>query len=298
MITNTSSDGSIALPDDALRLILTRLPGDALRLILTRFLSIQDISRLDVAYCNHEKRGDLLKILSNGYIVFYKISCGYRFCFVDNFLTWIGKRKINILSFKIRKKHKSDWIFENKLTNDGLVALAGHRRTMLLSFDISFCKMVTDTGIIQVAKNCPNLQSLNISLCSNITDEGIIMVAKNCLNLQSLDISSCSKVTDTGIKEVAKNCHNLQSLNISSCKDITDEGIKEVAKYCHNLQSLYASYCSNITDTGINEITSHCPNLQSLDILNCYNILSRTNIMRRYPLTEEMQALKCKIEHL
>lgn len=68
-------------------------------IIVSKYLTIYDLSRLDVAYCNHEMRQELLDILSNNpFIVYDHISFDSYFKHIDNVLTWIGLRKINIIS--------------------------------------------------------------------------------------------------------------------------------------------------------------------------------------------------------
>lgn len=69
--------------------------------------------------------------------------------------------------------------------------------TNLISLEISYCKKITDLGLINMSKKCPNLTKLDISNCENITDVSIIELSKNCLSLKHLDLRSCFGLTGT-----------------------------------------------------------------------------------------------------
>ncbi|MFN3246618.1 MAG: leucine-rich repeat domain-containing protein, partial [Leptonema sp. (in: bacteria)] len=43
----------------------------------------------------------------------------------------------------------------------------------LQHLDLSWCKNITDAGLIQLAQHIPSLQHLNLFRCHNITDAGL-----------------------------------------------------------------------------------------------------------------------------
>ena len=170
---------------------------DILALILKGFLTIKELGKVDSAFCNKIKRVILLSILAdNQSIIYDRIYIDAFKTSTDNFLKWIGDRKINILSID---KEDSFGSF-SYLSNDGLLGLSRHC-SHLQSLDISWCSNVTDTSTIEVARHCSHLQSLDISYCYNITDTSMIEVGRHCSHLQSLTIYGCKNITNTSLKQ-------------------------------------------------------------------------------------------------
>lgn len=198
---------------------------------ISEFMSMYDWSRLDAAYTNKKKRGELLDIYKciydNQYIVYDSIVFDKSCRHIDNALVWIGNRRVNIISLKVLR--------ESIVSDYGLIGLSKHC-TSLQSLDISGCNEITDIGIMEVAKSCTSLRSLDISGCHKITGIGIMEVATSCTSLLSLDIRY-NKITDNGITLIAKSWTNLQSLDLSNCRNITDTGLTELAKSCTGLLS-------------------------------------------------------------
>ena len=239
--------------------------------VVLKFLTIYDVSKLDVAYCNHEKRHELLEILSDNPLIIYDIKFHGSFEQFDCVLKWIGLRNINISELNMG----SHCYRNSYLTDAGLIGLAMHCGS-LRSLNIGACNSmleyegvcrITDTGIIELARHCTSLQSLDISYRS-LSDTGLIELAKHCTSLQSLDIGSCKRITDAGLIGIARHCTSLQSLGIGFCK-ITDAGLIEIARHCTSLQSLHMVQCMMITDAGLIEIVKHCTDLKSLNARFC-----------------------------
>ena len=269
-INNNNSNNS-ELPD------LLCLSTDAIILILSKYLTIYDVSRLDIAYCNNNKRHIFLNILNNNvYIIYDHISFNRSFKYIDNAFIWIGLRKINILSILI-DIGKEEYYNNINLTDKGLIGLSKHC-ILLNSIDISFSDYITDIGIIEIVSKSNDLHTLYINKCNsindnnNINDIGLIKIMKYCHKLQYLNISGCN-ITDISINNIAINCNDLHTLDISRCWQVTNDSIINISKYCIKLLSLYICYCSsNITDIGIIEITRQCSRLVTLNITACYDV--------------------------
>ena len=143
---------------------------DIISIILMQFLTIYDIGKLDTAYCNRNKRDQLLNILSNNkYTVYDHLSFDNSYKSINKLLIWIGNKKIKILELSYEEK----WWFKDKLTDDGLLGLSRYC-VHLKSLDISQCCKITDTGLIEISRNCVHLKSLDVSGCINITDIGLL----------------------------------------------------------------------------------------------------------------------------
>ena len=235
---------------------LLSLPISTIRLIFTRFLKIKDISRLDVAYCNHDERDHLLHILSdNKYIIYDNVVMKgdyhsyHRYTgmlvinprydvdylrYINSALIWIGKRKVNILNLSIQN--------QDSLTYVGLVGLSQHCK-YLQSLTIERCPNISGNSIVELSKKCStNLQALSLSDCSGLHDIHVVDFISNCSNIRSLDLSHLKELNDTGIILIARTLQrNLKSLDLECCNKISDFGLIEMGKLC-SLEKLTVSY--------------------------------------------------------
>ena len=76
---------------------------------------------------------------------------------------------------------------------------------MLILLDISYCSIITDSGVTALANgSLSHLQPLGIGgSVRNITDLGVSAIANgNLPNLQSLDIRKCSNITDSRVAAI------------------------------------------------------------------------------------------------
>ena len=270
------------------------LSTNVISLIIGKFLTMHDISKLDVAYCSKRQRKLLLDILSdNPCIVYDNIKLKGSSKYVNNAFIYIGSRKINVLKLSLNDRVMGQL---TKLTNFGLIGLTGHC-TRLQSLDISHsnitncgvfaialntkcslqsldmygCKNITDISVIQIAKHCPRLEQLDIRLCK-ITDKSVIHIAINCSSLLTLKASGCKQITDASIRRIAKNCPRLLELDIGWCDKITNISISKIAKYCLGLQQLSIGHCYNVNDKSIIQIAIKCTGLRLLDVMGCTRI--------------------------
>jgi len=285
---------------------LLSLPISTIRLVFTRFLKIKDISRLDVAYCNHDERDHLLHILSdNKYIIYDNVVMKgdhfiyryYRFDkndednvkYINSALIWIDKRKVNILNLSI--------LCHDSLTYVGLAGLSQHCK-YLQSLTIKGCPNISGNGIVEISKKCStNLQTLSLSN-SDLHDIHVVDFISNCSNIRSLDLSGLGELNDTGIILIARTLQrNLKSLDLQSCHKISDFGFIEMGKLCslekltisrwydetpqeflkfrdfdevlksfNNLLSLTIE--GNVGSDAVDAIGKYCTNLHSLKLLD------------------------------
>lgn len=118
-----------------------------------------------------------------------------------------------------------------KLTDSIVVAIA-ENCPQLQQLLMPGCAKVTDVGIGKVALNCPRMKHLDLRACSAVSDESLILVAKNCKDLWHLNVgrvTSSSKVTGASIVEIAKNT-NLNTLGLAGCA-MNDDAVIEIARY-------------------------------------------------------------------
>ena len=119
-------------------------------IILKEFLTINDVGKLDTAYCNKKKRDQLLSLLSSNECIAYDhLHLNKSFRSIDNMLIWIRRRGIQVLALTVDDKQGSD---NPNLTptSNGLLGLS----RQLQSLTIQKCNNITDTSMIEIGRNC------------------------------------------------------------------------------------------------------------------------------------------------
>lgn len=197
----------------------------------------------------------------------------------------------NLLKTHGREVRDLDLCQFHSSVDDDLIGCVAKFCPYLLRLNLPNAEVVIDGGIIQLAKNCTQLQCLNFcntpvgdaaaealaQSCpqlqyinldgTNVTDAGIIVLAKSCSQLEAIILNECA-VTNTSIIEVAKGCPHLQYLGLINT-EVTDAGIIEIAMRCPQLR--YFQSQNNCTDAGVIALALGCPNLQHVE-LNCSNV--------------------------
>ena len=71
-----------------------------------------------------------------------------------------------------------------QITDHALQSIAEHCTGRLQSLSFSYCRTITDAGLIAISEHCPNLKSLKVRYCDQITDASIISISTHCARLQ------------------------------------------------------------------------------------------------------------------
>ena len=112
--------------------------------------------------------------------------------------------------------------------------------------DLTACKKLTDTGLMQTIK-FPELRNLHLGLIPGLTDEGLIDIIKKCPSIEELNVSQNATLTDDVIETVVKKLHRLQTLNVFGCDKLTDRSVQLIQAHCDRLKNLDVSFCSGIS---------------------------------------------------
>jgi len=125
----------------------------------------------------------------------------------------------------------------------------------LTSLRVDFCYHLSDAALFGLAK-CSNLTHLAIGT-DEITDSGIIALAKGCPQLTQLDIRGCAgfalqNVSNAAVLAVTEWCPNLTRLRVSSSK-LTDVALIALVKRCSKLSALAVPDCRLLTSAALEE---------------------------------------------
>jgi hypothetical protein len=137
------------------------------------YLSVKDVSILDIAICDVDLRSLFLNSLPN-----VKIRDDTAVGRGDEFVTWVIKRSIKLLNFKGREDDFFTVISADKIAA-GSMDLSEIEDFQLSDDDYLSFFSLDDDAVIRIAECCPRLKRL--LLCSdNITDIAILRIAECC----------------------------------------------------------------------------------------------------------------------
>jgi hypothetical protein len=150
------------------------IPYSILSQIFSETLSIEDISRFDIAICNRKKRPQFLECLKSNYSIWVG-NKGQELRY--DTISWLESRSMKIRHLKCFLDNTYDaaenisrfgvclhWLSIHSSTiEDKIFSKMIRGCTNLLSLDLSFCGKISDVGISTVVEAFPNLLELNLS---------------------------------------------------------------------------------------------------------------------------------------
>ncbi|GAU16182.1 hypothetical protein TSUD_298120 [Trifolium subterraneum] len=165
----------------------------------------------------------------------------------------------------------------------------------LLSINLSNCKMLTESTLFALVRNCPSLREIKMSSTSigkNIVEDSDSLMDFGVYpQLKSLDLAFSSCLRDENINTFALIFPNLQFLDLSSCNGISEEGIGQVLRRCCKIRHLNLSGLKslrmdfkvstlevlNLSRSGIDDISLYfisksCSGLLQLDLERCFDV--------------------------
>ncbi|GAU27171.1 hypothetical protein TSUD_104810 [Trifolium subterraneum] len=139
----------------------------------------------------------------------------------------------------------------------------------LVSINLSFCSMLTDSAFFSLIRNCTSLTEIimkstcigeNIAACNNSMDSSLVYP-----QFKSLCLAYSSSLEDDKIIMFASLFPNLQLLDLTRCSSITEQGIAQVLRTFCKIRHLNLYNGPKLTSLGIN---FQLPNLEVLDLTN------------------------------
>lgn len=141
----------------------------------------------------------------------------------------------------------------------------------LISFTVAGSKVVDDSLLMHLGRNCLNLKHLDLRACDHVTDAGIYAIAQSCKKLVTLNLGRKRKghlITDNSVAFLVRNNTMLETVGLAGCS-ISDISMWELALKCGaNLRRLSINDCVNISNNSISHILNHgmLPHLCVLEI--------------------------------
>lgn len=132
----------------------------------------------------------------------------------------------------------------------------------------------SNLGLMSISKNCNLLRKVHIDgwRTNRIDDSGLISVAKYCPNLQELVLISVSP-TCASLERLGTNCQKLERLALCGSETIGDAEVSCIATKFTALRKLCIKSCP-VSDHGLEALAVGCPNLVKVKVRKCKGVSS------------------------
>lgn len=175
-------------------------------------------------------------------------------------------------------------------TNEGFLLLCkALSPEYFTSIDISYCREITDSGVMALAQRCPKIVYVNLAGLSRVTGAGIRNLCEKCWCLKELHLRDLFLLNDSSFRfnhfddnrQELKMLKALQTIDLSDCANLTDNGISEIIERATSATSLCIRGCDKLTNRsllvmtkGLKPSSLECmsSSLLTLDVSFCRNI--------------------------
>lgn len=253
-------------------------PAEVFRSVVAPFLTLRNIVDLDSAVTNKKFR-KLLSDCVHGLVIQSDIYINLKAA------QWLRDRKclpaalrfvkttpsvLKLLAAIVHKVQSAEFWGCAALAACDMMEFLQHCG-QLTELELTFFPNV-EKVVREVARLCPNLQKLDISLCRGITDTDVIDLVNGCHHVRHLDIMSSLLISDRAVCAVARGCRQLQCLRIHCGDSISDSAVIELAQHCKYIQALTLRNGKILSDGSVVAVAENCAYLSELDVFGCDTI--------------------------
>lgn len=137
----------------------------------------------------------------------------------------------------------------------------------LARLSVALCDHVGDAGLKELAEALgPRLLGLCLDDCPLVTDVGIVQLARHCPRLSELSLRRCGRVSAEGVKALAAN-GELRRLSVNGLPGVSSDAV--AALQACPLETLDLSWCRAVDDDAVHALAKECPRLKRLDLWGC-----------------------------
>lgn len=93
-------------------------------------------------------------------------------------------------------------------------------------------RLVTDSGVIALAKGCPKLRHLHLLTCKCLTDDSLTALKQHCPELESLQLPECMSLRVAAVAALVRGCGRLRELHLDEAvtTEVMARAIRRAAK--------------------------------------------------------------------
>ncbi|XP_036604695.1 leucine-rich repeat-containing protein 29 [Trichosurus vulpecula] len=184
------------------------------------------------------------------------------------------------------------------LKDKSVISLARELSSSLRMLDLSSCVSLTNSSLLAISANLPQLTVLRLAWCKELTDSGLLglmdpgeekdkgqKLSRNFGDMgfflpqlppEPLALLE-SPSQETANKQLTPSLlmlRALQELDLTACSKLTDTSLAKVLKFPH-LKQLSLSLLLELTDTGLVAVAKGCPSLEHLALSHCNRLSDR-----------------------
>ncbi|KAI3696483.1 hypothetical protein L1987_79501 [Smallanthus sonchifolius] len=166
------------------------------------------------------------------------------------------------------------------ITDLGLEYLAtGDLKNSLQHLVLTECDRISDHGVIHL-NQIVGLTDLNLSKCGvHVTDTGIVALLSQLPNIEILDLSWLINVNDISLLAIGSKCLKLKEIYLSGCEAITTQGLRAFTGH-EALKRLVLFSCYNFSWEDVELFALSCIRLEYLGLMKrIKTTMPETNIV-------------------
>lgn len=169
-----------------------------------------------------------------------------------------------------------------RLTDETLNAIAKSCNE-LASADVAGWEQISDSGVIELCKGCPQLRDVCLNSCRGLSVK---------VNAAAMKVVSPETVTDGLIAALGRFFPNITNVDLRDCRSLTDMGVAALAKSCPQITTFALCGCTMLTDVAIMTLADICPELTTMDLtgltgLSCKMTSTSMKVVQKSEVTDE-----------
>lgn len=159
----------------------------------------------------------------------------------------VGDGAVTAVAKRCKRLQKLNMRGVTNLSDASIISLAKACQK-LRWLNIEGCRFITDEAMAALCQ-CTRLTHLDVTSCKLVTDRGVIKVARSCTALVMLNVNACAQVTNLSVKEISSHCPDVEVLGFRRCFRMDDNAMTAMCELA-KLRSLCVQGCYRITEEG------------------------------------------------
>eukprot|EP01006_Ploeotia_vitrea_P062925 TRINITY_DN84642_c0_g1_i1.p1 TRINITY_DN84642_c0_g1~~TRINITY_DN84642_c0_g1_i1.p1 ORF type:complete len:430 (-),score=21.69 TRINITY_DN84642_c0_g1_i1:364-1653(-) len=103
-----------------------------------------------------------------------------------------------------------------------------HQLSELTVFRGKGMSWFTDHDLQRLAAGSKGLQEIDVGGCPLISDSGVVGLAKECAALEKLGLAHCREVSDAAVLAVLLCCEELRQLKLQGCSNVSEVVVQQI----------------------------------------------------------------------
>jgi len=161
----------------------------------------------------------------------------------------------------------------NQLTNKGFLQILQLCGSTLRSM-VLYGTHITGENLSEYKGTLPCLENLNMSYCKQLTNKGLLQILQLCgSTLRSLDILG-TNITGENLSEYKGTLPCLENLEIRLCR-LINKGLLQILQLCGSTLRFLDISGTNVTGEYLSEYKGTLPCLENLDMGRCNQLTNK-----------------------